>query len=56
MAVIPQDVYLFYGRVADNLRLGHEQVTQVQIEAAARAPNAQAFIMALPQGVRDASW
>jgi ABC-type multidrug transport system fused ATPase/permease subunit len=50
VAVVLQDVYLFYGSVADNLRLGHEQVTQAQIEAAARAANAHDFIMALPNG------
>ncbi len=50
VALIPQDVYLFHGSVADNLRLGHEQVTQAQIEAAARAANAHDFIAALPEG------
>lgn len=50
VSVIPQDIYLFYGSVAENLRLGHEQVTQAQIEEAARAANAQDFIMALPDG------
>jgi len=50
VALIPQDVYLFHGSVAENLRLGHEQVTQAQIEAAARAANAHEFIMALPDG------
>ena len=50
VALIPQDVYLFYGSVADNLRLGHEQVSQAQIEAAARAANAHDFIVALPDG------
>ena len=50
VALIPQDVYLFHGSVADNLRLGHEQVTQAQIEAAARAANAHEFIAALPDG------
>jgi ABC-type multidrug transport system fused ATPase/permease subunit len=48
IAVIPQDVYLFYGSVAENLRLGHDGVTEAQIEAAARAANAHEFIMALP--------
>jgi ABC-type multidrug transport system fused ATPase/permease subunit len=50
VAVVLQDVYLFYGSVADNLRLGHEYVTQAQIEAAARTANAHDFIMALPNG------
>ena len=50
VALIPQDVYLFHGTVADNLRLGHEDVTRAQIETAARAANAHAFITALPDG------
>jgi len=50
VALIPQDVYLFHGTVADNLRLGHEGVTRAQIEAAARAANAHEFIAALPDG------
>jgi ATP-binding cassette subfamily C protein CydC len=50
VALIPQDVYLFHGSVAENLRLGHEHVSQAQIEAAARAANAHDFIVALPQG------
>ena len=50
VALIPQDVYLFHGSVADNLRLGHENVTRAQIEAAARAANAHEFIVTLPDG------
>jgi ABC-type multidrug transport system fused ATPase/permease subunit len=50
VALIPQDVYLFHGSVADNLRLGHEHVTRAQIEEAARAANAHDFIVALPDG------
>ena len=50
VALIPQDVYLFHGTVTENLRLGHELVTDAQIEAAARAANAHEFIAALPQG------
>lgn len=50
VALIPQDVYLFHGSVLDNLRLGHEHVTRLQIEAAARAANAHEFIVELPDG------
>lgn len=50
VALIPQDVYLFHGTVGDNLRLGHETVSQAQIEAAARAAKAHDFITALPDG------
>jgi ABC-type multidrug transport system fused ATPase/permease subunit len=54
VALIPQDVYLFHGSVADNLRLGHEHVSQAQIESAARAANAHDFILALPNGYDNA--
>jgi ATP-binding cassette, subfamily B, bacterial len=50
IAVVAQDTYLFYGTVADNLRLPRPQATQQEIEAAARAANAHDFIMALPNG------
>ena len=50
IAVVAQDTYLFYGTVAENLRLARPQATQQEIEAAARAANAHDFIMALPKG------
>jgi ATP-binding cassette, subfamily B, bacterial len=50
IAVVAQDTYLFYGTVAENLRLARPQATQQEVEAAARAANAHNFIMALPNG------
>ncbi|HVO92756.1 MAG TPA: ABC transporter ATP-binding protein, partial [Terriglobales bacterium] len=50
VAVVAQDTYLFFGTVADNLRLARPTATQEEIEAAARAANAHDFIMALPNG------
>ena len=50
IAVVAQDTYLFYGTVAENLRLARPQATQQEVEAAARAANAHDFIMALPNG------
>src|SRR5262245_17435953 len=50
VAVVAQDTYLFYGTVAENLRLARAEATQQEIEAAARAANAHDFIMALPNG------
>jgi ATP-binding cassette, subfamily C, bacterial CydCD len=50
IAVVAQDTYLFYGTVAENLRLAQPQATREEIEAAARAANAHDFIMALPDG------
>ena len=40
-----QDTYLFYGTVADNLRLARPEATQQEIEAAARVANAHDFIV-----------
>ena len=51
-AIVSQDTYLFHGTVEDNLRLGKPTATQEELEAAAHAANAQAFIEALPQGYR----
>ena len=50
IAVVAQDTYLFYGTVAENLRLARPQATQQEIETAARAANAHDFILALPNG------
>ncbi len=50
IGVVQQDVYLFAGTVADNLRYGRPDASQAQIEAAARAANAHDFIAALPDG------
>jgi ATP-binding cassette subfamily B protein len=50
VGVVQQDVYLFAGSVADNLRYGRPGATQAEIEAAARRANAHDFIMGLPAG------
>jgi ATP-binding cassette subfamily C protein CydCD len=50
IAVVSQDTYLFHGTVAENLRLGRPDATDAELAAAARAANAHAFIMALPDG------
>ncbi|OLT12385.1 hypothetical protein BJF78_04060 [Pseudonocardia sp. CNS-139] len=50
MTVVAQDVHLFAGTVADNLRLARPDATDAQIEAAARAARAHDFVTALPRG------
>ncbi|MEQ9636217.1 MAG: ABC transporter ATP-binding protein [Devosia marina] len=50
VGVVQQDVYLFSGTVAENLRYGRADATMDEIMAAAHAANAHDFIMALPQG------
>ena len=50
IGVVQQDVYLFAGTVAENLRYGRPGATDAEVVAAARAANAHDFIAALPQG------
>ncbi len=50
VGVVQQDVYLFNGTVADNIRYGKLDASLEEIVAAAKAANAHKFIMALPQG------
>ncbi|EJZ21821.1 ABC transporter [Rhizobium sp. Pop5] len=50
VGVVQQDVYLFAGTVAQNLRYGRPDATNAELEAAARAANAHDFILALPNG------
>lgn len=50
VGVVQQEVYLFAGTVAENLRYGRPGATDAEVEAAARAANAHDFIMALPDG------
>ncbi len=50
VSVVSQDVYLFHGSVADNVRLGRPDATDDQVEAVARAANAHEFVLALPHG------
>ncbi len=50
IAVVNQDTYLFHGSVEDNLRVGKPEATEVEIEAACLAANAQEFIQNLPNG------
>jgi len=50
VAVVTQDTYLFYGSVAENLRIAKPAATQAEIEAAARAANIHDLIVSLPDG------
>lgn len=50
IGVVQQDVYLFAGTVADNIRYGKPAAMTEEIIDAARRANAHDFIMALPQG------
>ncbi|NLX10620.1 MAG: ABC transporter ATP-binding protein [Chloroflexi bacterium] len=50
IGVVQQDVYLFAGTVADNIRYGRPDASRAEIVEAARQANAHDFIMALPHG------
>jgi ATP-binding cassette subfamily C protein CydCD len=52
IAVVHQDTYLFHGTIEDNLRMGKPDATPAELEAAARAANAEEFIRRLPHGYR----
>ena len=50
IGLVSQNVFLFDGTVADNLRYGLIGATEEQLVAAARAAEAHDFIAALPEG------
>ena len=50
ISVVNQDSFLFHGTVEENIRLGRQDATQAELEAAARAANIHDFIMTLPHG------
>ncbi|MEI2607352.1 MAG: ABC transporter ATP-binding protein [Candidatus Promineifilaceae bacterium] len=50
IGIVQQDVYLFAGTVADNIRYGKLDASREEIIAAAHKANAHDFIMALPHG------
>ncbi len=49
-ALVSQHPALFFGSVADNIRYGHPDASDADVEAAARAAHAHEFIERLPQG------
>jgi len=50
MALVPQEVLLFGGSIAENIAYGKPGATQTEIEAAARRANAHDFIAGFPEG------
>jgi ATP-binding cassette subfamily B protein len=48
IALVSQDVFLFDGTIRDNIKAGRQDATDAEVEAAARAADADAFIRALP--------
>jgi ATP-binding cassette subfamily B protein len=50
IAIVSQEIFIFRGTIADNIRYGKPDATIEEVIAAARAANAHDFIMALPEG------
>ncbi len=50
IASVLQDVFLFHGTVRQNLLFGRPHATEHEMRAAARAANAEEFILNLPDG------
>ena len=50
MALVPQDPVIFAASARENIRFGRPDASDAEVEAAAKAAAAHAFLMALPQG------
>lgn len=50
LGIVLQDTFLFAGSIADNIHYGRLDATQEEVEAAAKAVGADAFIERLPDG------
>src|SRR5215510_14912768 len=53
IGVVLQDVFLFVGDVATNVSLGRDEISQAEVERAARYVNADRFIQRLPRGYTE---
>lgn len=49
-SLVSQTTYLFYGTIADNIRMSRPDATQEEMERASQAANIHETIMALPDG------
>jgi ABC-type multidrug transport system fused ATPase/permease subunit len=52
IALVPQDPYLFYGTIADNLRLARPDATDEELMAAVTAANIDDFVRQSPKGLQ----
>lgn len=53
IGLVLQDVFLFYGDIAGNIRLGMDHLTDKDIETVCRIVNAHDFIKAFPKGYKQ---
>lgn len=52
MALVPQEVLLFGGSIAENIAYGNPEASQAEIELAAKRANAHEFITQFPEGYK----
>ncbi|HLW46677.1 MAG TPA: ABC transporter ATP-binding protein [bacterium] len=50
IGLVLQDVFLFSGTIADNIRLGNPEISDAEVQRAAEQTGAARFIEALPRG------
>ncbi len=50
IAIVSQEIFLFLGTIADNIRYARPEATMEEVIAAAKAANAHDFILNLPEG------
>lgn len=51
IALVPQDPFLFYGSIADNLRMAKEGATDAELMAALEAAELKTFVQSTPDGL-----
>lgn len=51
--MVLQDVHLFSGTIASNIRLGEDTISDAEIEAAAAAVNLDEWVSTLPRGLEE---
>ncbi len=54
VGIVPQDIFLFGGTVAENIRYGRPDASDREVEAAAEAAQAATFVARLPRGFETA--
>ena len=50
IALVPQDPFLFFGTIADNLRVAKENATEDELKAATEAAELYDYIISTPKG------
>nr|WP_231572547.1 ABC transporter ATP-binding protein [Halobacillus sp. BBL2006] len=50
IAYVPQETFLFSGTIRENLRVAHEEMTELDMMEAAMSANIHSFIQSLPEG------